>query len=539
MIISVRQESSWSKKIIYQIYPRSFKDSNNDGIGDIRGIIQKLDYLAGDKDSLNIDAIWISPIYISPMKDFGYDVSDYCDIDPIFGTLEDFDDLVKEAHKRGIKILMDFIPNHTSIEHSWFLESKSSTTNPKRDWYIWKKGNDEGGPPNNWISVFGGSMWEYDSTTQEYYLHSFLKEQPDLNWRNPEVQKAMFDVLRFWLKRGVDGFRVDAFSHLYKDSEFRDEPKSPENKTSDPYFDLEHIYIIDQPEILEIMPKLESVLKEFGNDKFMNTENEALCSFEMLIKLYQSGSVNHAPFNFNFIFFDWDPRIYKLFIDRFDVELGQGYSPTYVLGNHDRARVASRIGKESARTAALLQLTLRGIPTIYYGDEIGMEDLSIPADLVQDPFERNIPGKGLGRDPERTPMQWNDSKNAGFSDLTPWLPVNPDYKTKNVSSELSDDSSMLSFYRSLIAFRRTSRALLSGIYRPLDAPIDGILMYMREEGDEKLCVILNFTDKPRALNLPAKKYEVIINTCMNDIGNKVENSELSLDPREGYLCRLM
>lgn len=533
------QASSWAKKIIYQIYPRSFKDSNEDGIGDIQGIIQKLDYLAGGKDSLNIDAIWISPIYSSPMKDFGYDVSDYCDIDPIFGTLADFDDLVKEAHRRGIKILMDFISNHTSAEHPWFLESKSSITNPKRDWYIWKKGNDEGGSPNNWSSVFGGSVWEFDSATQEYYLHSFLKEQPDLNWRNPEVQNAMFDVLRFWLKRGVDGFRVDAFNHLYKDSKFRDEPKNPENKTSDPYYDLEHIYIVDQPEVLEIMPKFESVLREFGDDKFMVTESEAYGSFEMLIKLYQAGSVNHAPFNFKFISFDWNPRAYKSFIDKFDAELGQNYSPNYVLGNHDRVRVASRIGREAARTAALLQLTLRGIPIIYYGDEIGMEDLSIPSDLVQDPFEKNVPGKGLGRDSERTPMQWDDSKNAGFSDAISWLPVNPDYKTVNVSSELSDDSSMFSFYRSLIEFRKTSSALLSGIYRSLDAPIDGILMYMREDVDEKLCVILNFTDKQKSVYLPDGKYEVVICTSMSNIGRRVTDSKVSLDPHEGYLCRLM
>ncbi len=425
---------NWSESVIYQIYPRSFKDSNGDGIGDLMGIIQKLDYFV----DLGIDAIWLSPIYPSPMKDFGYDVADYCGVDPIFGDMKDFDVLIKEAHSRDIKIMMDYIPNHTSDQHPWFLESKSSLDNPKRDWYIWKEPKNDGGVPNNWRSLFGGSGWEFDQMSNQYYFHSFLKSQPDLNWRNLEVKKAMYDVLRFWIDKGVDGFRMDAVCHLYKHHGFQDEGKISDDKKDPirPEFDLDYSLTLNQPEILVWLSEVSTLLNEYDN-KFMITECSGRYSdLQLLLDWHESGiSHIHSPFNFHLLQMPWDAKKFKEFIDQYDNLLSDEFIPNYVMGNHDSPRLSSRIGKENIRCAALLMLTLRGIPTIYYGEELGMEDVEIPEYEWVDPDKRFINGRFVTRDPERTPMPWTGEENAGFSSHLPWLRINNDYQSVNVQSE--------------------------------------------------------------------------------------------------------
>ena len=420
----------WQRGIIYQIYPRSFKDSNGDGIGDLAGIRGKLDYL----QELGVDAIWISPIYPSPMADFGYDISDYTDIDPVFGTLAEFDALVGDAHQRGLKVLLDYVPNHSSDRHPWFIDARSSRHSAKRDWYIWRDGAAGGGPPNNWRSNFGGSAWQWDEATGQYYYHAFLKEQPDLNWRNPEVRAAMLGVLRFWLDRGVDGFRVDVMHHIMKDQEFRDNPVNPDYRAGmSPYRELLTTYSADRPEVHEIVEAMRAVVEEYDDRMLVG---EIYLPVERLVTYYgASGRGAHLPFNFQLISLPWHAAAIGAAMARYYMLLPADGWPNWVLGNHDKPRIASRVGLRQARVAAMLLLTLRGTPTLYYGDEIGMQDGAITAEQVRDPYEKNVPGLGLGRDPERTPMQWDATRHAGFSNHTPWLPVASDYRAVNVAAE--------------------------------------------------------------------------------------------------------
>jgi alpha-glucosidase len=475
----------WERGIIYQIYPRSFMDGNGDGIGDLPGIRSQLDYLQW----LGIDAIWISPIYPSPMADFGYDIRNYTEIDPIFGTLADFDQLLAEAHRRGLKVLLDYVPNHSSDQHPWFIESRSSTDNPKRDWYIWRDPAPGGGPPNNWLSTFGGRAWEWDQKTEQYYYHAFLKEQPDLNWRNPEVQQAMLDVLRFWLDRGVDGFRVDVMHHLVKDVEFRNNPLNPGWRPGMwPYRELLTTYSVDRPEVHEIVERMRSVLEEYDDRMLVG---EIYLPVERVVTYYgASGKGAHLPFNFQLIGLPWKAREIAAAVERYEALLPSFGWPNWVLGNHDRSRIATRIGPAQARVAAMLLLTLRGTPTIYYGDEIGMHDVPISSEAVQDPFEKNVPGLNLGRDSERTPMQWSDSANSGFTDGRPWLPIADDYKSVNVATELKLPNSILMLYRRLIELRRAEPALSIGEFAPLPAG-DNLFAYIRKVADRRLLIVLN------------------------------------------------
>jgi alpha-glucosidase len=476
----------WERGIIYQIYPRSFMDSDGDGVGDLRGIRSRLDYL----EWLGVDAIWISPIYPSPMADFGYDISNYTDIDPIFGSLDDFDALVADAHGRGLKVLLDYVPNHTSDQHPWFIDSRSSRASAKRDWYIWRGPRHDGGPPNNWLSNFGGGAWEWDEKTRQYYYHAFLKEQPDLNWRNPEVQQAMIEVLRFWLDRGVDGFRVDVMHHIMKDTKFRDNPPNPDWRPGlSPYRELLATYTTDLPEVQEIVAKMRAVLDEYTDRMLVG---EIYLPVERLMAYYgASGKGAHLPFNFQLIRLPWKAREIAAAVERYEALLPPYAWPNWVLGNHDKSRIATRVGTAQARVAALLLLTLRGTPTLYYGDEIGMHDVPISPQHVQDPFEKNVPGLGLGRDPERTPMQWKAGKNAGFTAGKPWLPIADDYETINAVVEQKDATSLLSLYKHLIELRRAKPALSIGEFAPL--PADGDLMaYVRKTAEQRLLVVLNF-----------------------------------------------
>ncbi|HEX7022859.1 MAG TPA: alpha-amylase family glycosyl hydrolase [Trueperaceae bacterium] len=475
----------WQEGIIYQIYPRSFQDTDGDGVGDLPGIARRLDYL----EWLGVAAIWISPIYPSPMADFGYDIADYTAIDPIFGSMSDFEHLLAKAHQRGLKLILDLVPNHTSDAHPWFQESRSSKTNPKRDWYIWRDPQEDGDPPNNWLSVFGGPAWEWDEATGQYYYHAFLREQPDLNWRNPEVRKAMRDVMRFWLDKGVDGFRVDVMWHMIKDEQFRNDPENPDwREGQDPYRRLIPTYSCDQPEVHDVVAMMRRVIDEYDERVLIG---EIYLPVDRLVAYYGpqlSGA--HLPFNFQLITLPWDAREIGRAIDSYEGSLPDGGWPNWVLGNHDNSRIASRVGGPQARVATLLLLTLRGTPTLYYGDEIGMHDVAIPPEMVQDPRETNVPERGLGRDPERTPMQWEAGPGAGFTTGTPWLPLAHDADEINVEREKDDTSSMLSLIRHLIALRQAEPALTIGDYRPLQADGD-LLAYTRGAGGKRFLVALN------------------------------------------------
>lgn len=517
----------WQSAVIYQIYPRSFQDSNGDGIGDLAGIMRRLDYLAW----LGVDALWLSPIYPSPMADFGYDVADFTAIDPIFGSLADFDALLAAAHGRGIKVILDYVPNHSSDRHPWFQESRRSRQSPKRDWYIWRDPGPDGGPPNNWLSEFGGPAWTLDPATGQYYLHSYLREQPDLNWRNPGLKTAMEDALRFWLDRGVDGFRLDALHHVIKDELFRDNPANPNYQPGmAPIQKLQRLYTVDRPEVHEVIADLRRIADSYG-DKLLIGENHL--PLERLMRYYGAdpGGVLkglHLPYNFSLLRASWRPARLKPLIDNYNAAIPPGAWPNWVLGNHDVPRVASRIGPQLARLAALLLLTLRGTPTIYYGDEIGMENVAVPPDRVQDPFEKNVPGLGLGRDPERTPMRWSAEPGAGFTTGTPWLPLGDDLAAVNVAAEAEDPRSMLSLYRRLIALRRKEPALSRGSYIGIECD-PRCLGFIREADGARLLVLLNFSEEACPVPFAGR---LLLST--DATREKVD----ALGPAEGVILRL-
>ncbi len=524
--------SWWQTGTIYQIYPRSFQDSNGDGIGDLEGIRQRLDYLAW----LGVDAIWISPVYPSPMHDFGYDVTDYCGINPIFGSLESFDRLIEEAHQKQLKIILDFVPNHTSIEHPWFKASRRSRADPKRGWYIWRDAAPDGGPPNNWISNFGGSAWAWDAGTGQYYYHAYLAEQPDLNWRNPDVRAAMHEVLRFWLRRGVDGFRVDVIWHLIKDAAFRDNPRNPDWTSNASEIDrLLQTYSTDQPEVHEMIAGMRLVLEEFDDRVLIG---EIYLPVERLVTYYGQNLMGaHLPFNFQLLNAAWTaPHIAELIV-RYEGAVPQGGWPNWVLSNHDRPRIAARVGPAQARVAAMLHLTLRGTPMLYYGDELGIGNVEIAPDRVRDPWAKRASGLGVGRDPSRTPMQWDASAFAGFSTHEPWLPLTPDHEARNVAVMSKDKTSILCLIRSLLHYRRDHAPLSQGGWRLLSREGD-ILAYERRNGDVRIVVVLNFTADPRAWSAPlSTKARVAISTYGDRRGDSV-GSILSLRANEGLLIEL-
>jgi alpha-glucosidase len=523
--------SWWQSGVIYQIYPRSFQDSNGDGIGDLPGIISRLDYLV----ALGIDAVWISPIYPSPMADFGYDVADYQNIDPQFGTLADFDRLVCELHRRDLKLILDFVVNHTSIDHDWFRASRASRLNPKRDWYIWRDPRPDGGPPTNWLSEFGGSAWSWDEATGQFYYHAFLADQPDLNWRNPEVQQALFNVMRFWLARGADGFRVDAIHMLIESEQLIDNPPNPAwNASKSPARRLLRLHTADQPETHDMISAMRRVADEFDDcvligevsapiDRLMHYYGTLLCGFQL-------------PFNFHLLTTAWQPLPIAALIRQYEAALPAGAWPNWVLGNHDRSRLLSRVGGiAQARLAAVLLLTLRGTPTIYYGEEIGMSDVAIPPEAVTDPWEKNVPGLGLGRDPCRTPMRWTAEPGAGFTTGVPWLPVGGQVERINVAQECHDPRSFLSLYRALLALRRAEPALSLGAYRERRADAQ-LLMYERAAGSRRFLIALNFSDQPYRLPVVDGALRVRLSTH-GDIP-AAEVATVTLAAHEGIVAEL-
>lgn len=532
----------WREGVFYQIYPRSFADSNGDGNGDLPGILAHLDYLNdGTPNSLGIDAIWLSPIYPSPLADLGYDVSDYCDIHPMFGTLADFDRLLQAAHQRGIRLLMDLVFNHTSDQHPWFLESRSSRESPKRDWYLWKDPAPNGGPPNNWQSVFGGRAWEWDEATQQYYYHMFLKQQPDLNWRNPAVREALYDVMRFWLERGVDGFRLDVVNAYFKDALFRDNPPRLGLRG---YDRQRHIYDKDQPELLEVYAQMRQLLDSYGERMCVG---EILDGNPELNARYCGDGKLHLVFDFNFTRQPWHPAAFQRAVLRNEASLPPGGWPCYTLSNHDISRHLSRYGgrypKERAKVAAAMLLTLRGTPFLYQGEEIGMRDGKIPYSQIQDPPGKRYYPFYKGRDPVRTPIPWDDTTGGGFTNGQPWLPLNPDYPQVNVATQRQDPNSVFSFYRKLIWLRKGSSALRRGSFEPLlQRPRDG-LAYLRCSEEQTVLVALNFFALPATLPwdnpLPGKQWRTLLGTHRDPESEVLLEKAISLAPHEVWIGALM
>jgi alpha-glucosidase len=539
VVESGQQPLWWQAGVIYQVYPRSFRDSNGDGTGDLAGVIEKLDYLS---ETLGVDAIWLSPFYPSPMADFGYDVADYCAVDPLFGDLATFDQLLAGAHARKIRVIIDFVPNHSSAQHPWFIESRSSRDNPKRDWYVWADAKADGSPPNNWFSIFGGSAWQWDETTGQYYLHSFLVEQPDLNWHNPEVRAAMLDAMRFWLARGVDGFRLDAIHCMVKDVELRDNPPNTEgvqliHRPQEEFDQQIHLYDYATDALHDVLREMRAVLDEFperagiGEIHVFDWPKWASYYGQQLDEL-------HLPFNFGLLGIEWDAAEVRALVAELERVIPAGGWPNYVLGNHDEPRIASRIGPEQARVAMMLLLTLRGTPTIYNGDELGMFDVPVALDAVQDPWGRKA--GTMGRDPERSPMLWDASPHAGFTapEATPWLPIEDGYELLNAEAQLADQTSMLTLTRRLLALRRTSPALTIGDYLEVAGAPDDCFVYERVSGADRYLIALNFTAEPRTLTLPSHPTgSVVLSTHLDRDGEELLTT-FELRPHEGCVVHI-
>ena len=495
----------WKTAVVYQIYPRSFQDTTGNGIGDLNGITERLGYLS---DTLGVDAIWISPFYPSPMADFGYDVSDYTDVNPLFGTLGDFDRLLAEAHRRSLKVIVDWVPNHSSDQHPWFIESRASRTNPKRDWYVWEDLRSNGSPPNNWVSAFGGSAWTHDETTGQCYLHSFLSQQPDLNWRNPEVVAAMHDTLRFWLDRGVDGFRIDVAHYVMKDPGLADNPPAPlpdgetDFKSMGDYDAWNHVHDKGHVDIHGTFRALRKVIDEYDGDRFAVGEIH-IFDWDEWASYYGDGDELHMPFNFSLVWARWDPKAIRKRVEALEAAVPPHGWPNYVLGNHDEQRLATRYGPENAAAAAMLLLTLRGQPTLYYGDELAMNETPIPENQQQDPWGIRV--QGMGRDGCRTPMPWTPDPGHGFTTptVTPWLPFGDDAEIRNVATQLTDDGSPLNFVRRLLSLRRERSSLQTGTIAFINQAEQDVLAYVREMDDERTMVAINFADEPRSVPVSA------------------------------------
>ena len=552
-LAQVNNDPWWKHAVIYEIYPRSFQDSDGDGIGDLNGITQRLDYL----QSLGVDALWLSPIYPSPQIDFGYDISDYKRIDPAYGTLEDFDRLVAEANKRNIRIIMDMVMNHTSDKHKWFIESASSKTNPKRDWYIWRDGKPGGtppnNPPNNWTSVFGHSAWQYDPKTSQYYYHRFYAQQPDLNWRNPEVEKAMFESVRFWLDRGVAGFRLDAIPTLFEDPKLRDaKVLEGTNAYGDPNQD--NSLYDNLPEVHDVMRRLRAMVDKYPGDRVLIGETY-LPNIQELDKWYGGAKHNELQLPMDMLVGftnKLDANLIRQRIEDAETKVS-GNHPLFVFDNHDNVRSWERYGdgvhnEAIAKLIAALLFTSRSTALMYYGEELGMvttqptrkEDVKDPIGITGWPREK-------GRDGERTPMQWNDSNNAGFSTAaSTWLPVAADYTTKNVKTEEGNPNSLLNWHKQLIAMRRNNPALRDGKMEMLDRNNPFVLSYVRTgvAGQPAMVVALNFTAEQQIITLNTQTVGVSGNTVQTlltnatSLGQQSSLANITLPPYASWIGSL-
>jgi alpha-glucosidase len=520
----------WQGSVFYEIAVISFQDSDGDGRGDLRGLIDRIDYL----EWLGVDAVWLTPIYPSPMLDLGYDIADFCGVDPVFGTLGDFDRLIERLHARDIRIIIDFVPNHSSDQHPWFIESRSSRANCKRDWYVWADAAPDGGPPNNWLSRFGGSAWQWDEKSEQYYYHSFLVQQPDLNWRNPELRAAMSEVLRFWLRRGVDGFRVDASAVLAEDNLLRDDPPNPEaGPDTPPPQRLKRIFTDDRPESMTYLEEIRKVVDEFP-DRVLAGEVQG--KTDRIGHFYGEENPRfHLPLNFVLVDCPWNALSLQANIDAYLNAIPKNGWPDWVIGGHDKKRIASKIGQAQARILAMLLLTLRGTLFLFAGDELGMEQVDIPADRVQDPFEKLVPGYDLNRDPERSPMRWDGGFCAGFTSGTPWLPLGNGIGERNVERLKNDRRSLLSLYRRLMTLRSREPALVAGDYRPIRSEND-ILAYKRTISDTEILIALNIVNEPRRLVWRGRG-TLLLSTHLDRNEMPIEGPQL-LRPNEGVVIKI-
>lgn len=523
----------WQSAVVYQVYPLSFADSNGDGYGDLPGVIDNLDYLS---ETLGVDAIWLSPFYRSPMDDWGYDVSDHTDVDPQFGELDDAVRLIETAHEKGLRVIVDYVINHTSDRHSWFQESSSSKDSPQRDWYVWRDGRD-GGPPNNWLSVFGGSMWTFHEASGQWYRHTFLSSQPDLNWRNPEVTEAMMGVARFWLDLGVDGFRVDAAHHMMKDPEERDNPPAPPDhqtpwKEMGVYDDYLHLYDIGHPEVHAVHRTFRQLVDSYSRDVLTIGEMHIFDLPEWASYYGEKLDEFSMPFNFFLMASEWDVPSLRAAIESVLWNVPAGGWANWTLGNHDEMRLLSRLPQGHERLAATLLLTLRGTPFLYYGDEIGMAEARLGDVPSRDPWGANV--AGLSRDGSRTPMQWSPGPNAGFTnpETKPWLPVSPSSDVINVESQLADPGSLVNMYRRLLRLRKQATALRLGSFLSHPSSTDDVFVYRRESNDEVMTVALNFGDE--AATVAVGTGRVVFSSTYPDREEEVSD-DVSLAAREAVV----
>ena len=544
----------YHKTTIYQIYPRSFYDSNEDGIGDIQGITQKLDYIKG----LGFESIWCSPFFDLPQADFGYDISNYTDIAPEYGTMSDASQLIEETHRRGMKIIFDMVMNHTSSEHPWFKESRSSQDNPKADWYLWRPPSGSSpiikenrgrrwGVPNNWQSMTGGSGWHYVEERKQYYWASFLPFQPDLNYRNPEVKKTMLEIVRFWLSKGVDGFRLDIFNVIYKDAEFRNNPFTFElipTETNPSGFFQKAKYTLNQPESFEFAKELRCVGEEFG-EKLLLGE---ISGRRDLLRKFMGDDKNDGltlVFDFGMMDFKFNARYFHDLIEDIEKHFPDPFMPVYVFSNHDRARSISRLENDirKAKLLHLLQLTVRGVPCIYYGEEIGMTNAKIPFSQALDPiphkfqsfprFIFDMLGMTLNRDEVRTPMQWKESKNGSFSSAEKtWLPVHPNYDAVNVEEESQDENSLLNTIRAILKIRNEHEALQQGSLELIAGLPVNVLGYRRKSDVEEVIVLLNFSESEK--QFPLKAGNCIFKLSQQD---ELKSAEINLSGYGGMILK--
>jgi alpha-glucosidase len=492
--------------IIYQVYPRSYMDSNGDGVGDLPGITAKLDYIA----SLGVDILWISPFFKSPMKDFGYDIADYCDVDPLFGTLADFDTLIAKAHSLGLKIMIDQVMAHTAEDHAWFKESRSSRDNPKADWYVWSDPKPDGNPPNNWLSVFGGSAWQWDTRRRQYYMHNFLVSQPQLNFHNPEVQKAHLDALRFWLERGVDGIRLDACNYHFHDQQLRDNPPAT-NRDSitvtdvNPYGMQAHDFDKTRPENVPFLQKLRALLDEYKAVSIGEVGSDD--SLATMAEYTAGGDKLHMAYSFNLLVNLLSSHYIREQVEQFEKRVKGGWA-SWSVGNHDVPRVASRWGGPSApqafaKLALAMQLSLKGTPCLYQGDELAFAEADVPFELLQDPYGITFWPEFKGRDGCRTPIAWTDGANGGFTTGKPWLPVSPDHLAKAASVQEADQESSLAFTRAFTAWRRQHPQLLRGEIAFFDTQ-DQVLALRRDlAGERSILAVFNLSGEAQTVELPA------------------------------------
>ena len=520
--------SWWQREIFYQVYPRSFQDSNGDGNGDLPGIRARLDYIQW----LGAGAIWVCPFFRSPMADGGYDISDFCEVDAIFGSMDDFTGLLDAVHARGMKLVIDLVPNHTSEQHPWFIESRSSRDNPKRDWYVWRNPGPDNGTPSNWLSHFGGCAWTFDERTGQYYYHAFLPAQPDLNWRNPEVRRAMYDVMRFWLQRGVDGFRVDAVTNLVEDELLRDDPKNTDHRRGmPPDAVLRRVFTKDRPETHEIVREMRDVLDEFP-DRVLIGEVHLPLAREMA---YYGGQrpYFHLPFNFQLLKAEWDCRSISAAVDQYTQLLPDDAWPNWVLGNHDEKRLATRIGEDQTRVAAMMLMTLKGTPFIYNGDELGMRNVPVSRFNTRDSRVTTMSHR-FSRDGARTPIRWNSGKGSGFTTSDrPWLPLGERTNRADVASQQQDSESLLNLYRDLITLRRKSPALIGGELVPL-APRGEVLGYERHQSGQRFRIALNMGAKEQRFPF-ARQSKIVISTARDKSGQTV-SGDFVLRPHEGIIA---